>query len=231
MVNSPANRRPIRSFVRRQGRLTPGQERALEQHWPRFGVDPNARVLDLESLFQRSAPKYLEIGFGMGDSLSTMARQRPQHDFIGIDVYQPGTGKLLLQLEQFSLSNVRVICADAVEVLQHSIAPHCLDGIYIFFPDPWPKKRHHKRRLIQADFLQLLATRLNPGALLHLATDWQPYALHMLATLEQSRQFINRIGPGRFAERGDRPLSKYERRGRSLGHGVWDLRYSCQEKG
>src|SRR5580693_668139 len=175
--------RSIRSFVTRAGRITAAQERALAELWPAYGVDPGPGTLDLPAVFGREAPRTLEIGFGNGENLITLAAAHPQRDFLGVEVHRPGVGRLLLALEARALTNVRVICHDAVEVLEQQIAPQWLQEILVHFPDPWPKKRHHKRRLIQPPFAELLASRLMHGGLLRLATDWQPYALAMLETL------------------------------------------------
>ncbi|HEC84573.1 MAG: tRNA (guanosine(46)-N7)-methyltransferase TrmB [Candidatus Parabeggiatoa sp. nov. 2] len=214
-----------RSFARRGGRITSSQKRALFTLWPRYGVELD-KPLNLEELFARPAEKHLEIGFGMGDALVTMAKTHPEHDYLGIDVYNPGIGHLLLQIEAAQLTNVRVIDADVVEVLQDYLPSHSLDAVYLFFPDPWSKKRHHKRRLVQPDFVTLLAKRMKSGAYLHLATDWEDYAQQMLQVLEAAPEFVNRAGGG-FAPRSpERPLTKFEQRGLRLGHGVWDLLYS-----
>jgi tRNA (guanine-N7-)-methyltransferase len=214
--------RHVRSFVRREGRLSRGQRRALDTLWDRYGVDASPGLLDLDKLFRRGAPRILEIGFGNGESLATMAQARSDADFLGIEVHRPGVGHLLMRIESLGLSNLRVLCVDAVEVLARQLPDTSLNRIQIFFPDPWPKHRHHKRRLIQPDFVALLARKLKPGAHLHLATDWEAYALHMLAVLEAAEGFVNTAS--KFAERPDyRPLTKFERRGLSLGHAVWDL--------
>ncbi|OOG23977.1 tRNA (guanosine(46)-N7)-methyltransferase TrmB [Thioalkalivibrio denitrificans] len=218
----PTPHRPIRSFVRREGRLTPGQQRALETLWPRYGIDFSEEPLDLAAIFGRSAPVTLEIGFGNGESLAQMAEAAPERDFLGIEVHRPGVGRLLARIEALGLTNLRVMCHDAVEVLEHRIAPGCLDTVQIFFPDPWHKKRHHKRRLIQPAFVALLATRLRSGGTLHLATDWEDYARHMLDVLNASPEFRNTADG--FAPRPPhRPLTKFEQRGQTRGHGVWDL--------
>ncbi|MCK5876342.1 MAG: tRNA (guanosine(46)-N7)-methyltransferase TrmB [Candidatus Marithrix sp.] len=214
---------PIRSFVRRSGRITDSQRKAMEQLWPRYGIEITEQ-LNLNTLFERSAEKHLEIGFGNGDTLVTTAESHPEHDYIGIDVYKSGIGHLLIKIETAQLTNVRVIQADAVEILRDNLPPSCLDAIYIFFPDPWPKKRHHKRRLIQADFVGLLAQRLKSGGKLHLATDWENYAQQMLAVLEASPEFVN-CASGFSKRPSERPLTKFEQRGLRLGHGVWDLLY------
>ncbi len=214
---------PIRSFVRRSGRITSSQRKAVETLWPNYGVEIDGE-LNLEALFGRKAEKHVEIGFGNGDSLIAMAESNPQHDYLGIDVYTPGIGHLLIKVEAAQLTNVRVIHADAVEILKHNLPPSCLNSIYLFFPDPWPKKRHHKRRLIQPDFLKLLAQKIKPGGNLHLATDWENYAQHMLAVLEASPEFINYTN-GFSPRPAERHLTKFEQRGLRLGHGVWDLLY------
>ena len=220
-----SGKRTVRSYVRREGRLTRSQARALEALWPRWGVEPEG-LLDLDALFGRSAPRTLEIGFGNGESLATMAQAAPEQDFLGIEVHRPGVGHLLLRIEALGLTNVRIICQDAVEVLQRHIADEALDRVLLFFPDPWPKKRHHKRRILQPEFVALVARKLRPGGIFHMATDWEDYARQMLETMEASQQFENTAGPGRFSPRpADRPETKFERRGRGLGHGVWDLVY------
>ena len=214
--------RHVRSFVRREGRLSSGQQRALDTLWDRYGVDASPGLLDLDKLFRRDAPRILEIGFGNGESLATMAQARSDADFLGVEVHRPGVGHLLMRIESLGLSNLRVLCVDAVEVLARQLPDTSLNRIQVFFPDPWPKHRHHKRRLIQPDFVALLARKLKPGAHLHLATDWEAYALHMLAVLEAAEGFVNTAS--KFAERPDyRPLTKFERRGLNLGHAVWDL--------
>lgn len=217
--------RRIRSFVRREGRLTPSQQRALDELLPRYGLAPDA-PLDLEAVFGRNAPCTLEIGFGNGDSLAAMAAATPEQDFIGIEVHRPGVGHLLRLIAERELTNVRVICADAVEVLRTAIPDAGLARVLLFFPDPWPKKKHHKRRILQPDFVALVARKLAPGGIFHLATDWEDYARQMLEVMEASPDFGNQAGPGRFAERpADRPLTRFEQRGQRLGHGVWDLLY------
>lgn len=221
-VSLPDAPRHVRSFVRREGRLSSGQQRALDTLWDRYGVDASPGLLDLDKLFRRGAPRILEIGFGNGESLATMAQARSDADFLGVEVHRPGVGHLLMRIESLGLSNLRVLCVDAVEVLARQLPDTSLNRIQVFFPDPWPKHRHHKRRLIQPDFVALLARKLKPGAHLHLATDWEAYALHMLAVLEAAEGFVNTAS--KFAERPDyRPLTKFERRGLNLGHAVWDL--------
>lgn len=215
-------RRGIRSFVLRQGRVSGAQRRAVDELLPRFGVPFQSAPIDLDRVFGRSAPKILEIGFGMGETTAAIAQAHPETDFLGIEVHTPGVGALLKRICELELSNVRVIQHDAVEVLQHMIAPQTLDGVHMFFPDPWPKKRHHKRRLIQAPFVALLASRMKPGATVHLATDWEDYALRILETL-RGEAVLRNTADG-FAERpGSRPQTKFEARGAHLGHGVWDV--------
>lgn len=228
--NRPPIRRKIVSFVRREGRLTASQQRALTELLPRFGVDVGAQPgapLDLDAIFGRQAPRVLEIGFGDGASLAQMAAAAPEQDFLGIEVHRPGVGHLLLEIERRGLANVRVICADALDVLERRLPPACLDRVQLFFPDPWPKTRHHKRRILQPEFVALVHDRLRPGGVFHMATDWAPYAGQMLAVMEAAAGFRNRAGPGRYAERpAYRPETKFERRGLRLGHGVWDLVYA-----
>ena len=215
--------RPIRSFVRRQGRITLGQNAALENLWPLFGLDP-ALPFDPAQAFGRQAPLILEIGFGNGDSLAQMALDAPEKNFLGVEVHRPGVGHLLLRVQELGLGNVRVYCADAVEILRERVAPASLDGAQVFFPDPWHKKRHHKRRLVNAAFAALLAGRLKPGGVLHCATDWEPYAEQMLEVLEGCPGLRNRAGKGGFSERpAQRPQTKFETRGQRLGHRVRDL--------
>lgn len=219
--------RPIRSFVRREGRLTPGQQRALERLWPRFGIDVDAGEgpVDLDAAFGRDAPRVLEIGFGNGESLAGMATAEPGTDFLGVEVYRPGIGRLLQLLEERDLDNVRVAEADAVQFLRR-VGDDALDGVHIFFPDPWPKKRHHKRRIVQPALVQDLRRVLKTGGRLHLATDWEDYARHMLEVMEGAEGFRNLAPEGGFSPRpASRPPTKFEDRGRRRGHGVWDLLY------
>ncbi|MGE5027556.1 MAG: tRNA (guanosine(46)-N7)-methyltransferase TrmB [Betaproteobacteria bacterium] len=214
--------RPIRSFVLRQGRMSNAQTRALETLLPRYGIPYREAPLDLDAAFGRPAPKVLEIGFGMGDSTAAIAASHPQNDYLGVEVHAPGVGSLLNQIENLNLANLRVIQHDAVEVLKHMIPPASLDGVHIFFPDPWHKKRHHKRRLIQPELVALLCDKLKPGGYLHAATDWQEYAEQILAVLSAEPKLANTAVD--YAPRPDyRPLTKFEQRGIRLGHGVWDI--------
>jgi len=216
-----ATHRPIRSFVLRQGRFSPGQQRAYEMLMPRFGVPFSPAFLDLEAVFGRKAPKILEIGFGMGETTARIASEHPENDYLGVEVHTPGVGALLKRVDELALTNVRVIQHDAVEVVRDMVPPGSLAGVHVFFPDPWPKKRHHKRRLLQLPFAELLASRLAPGGYFHVATDWQEYAEHILATLGAVRDLEN-PHPGFAARPADRPETKFENRGRRLGHGSWD---------
>lgn len=218
----PPSRR-IRSFVRRQGRITVAQRAALAELMPRFGLDPGLTFEPL-AVFGRRAPLTLEIGFGDGENLVEMASASPDRDFLGVEVHTPGVGHLLLQLEKRGLSNVRVYCADAVEVLDCCIPDASLERILVLFPDPWPKKRHRKRRLVTSGFARLAAAKLTPGGLLHAATDWEEYAHWMLEALNGCAELENLAEDGGFSPRPEyRRLTKFERRGRCLGHAVWDL--------
>lgn len=223
-MTEPRAMRHIRSFVRREGRLTPGQQKALDELWPQFGIDDNHELLDLDQLFGRQAPRVLEIGFGNGASLAQMAKNQPEQDFIGIEVHRPGVGQLLKAIQTDELSNVRVACTDAVELLKHRIADKSLDRIQIYFPDPWHKKRHHKRRIIQPAFVNVLADKLKHGGHLHLATDWENYAEQMLSDVSNNQRFQNCGNDSGYIERPPyRSVTKFEQRGHRLGHGVWDL--------
>jgi tRNA (guanine-N7-)-methyltransferase len=203
--------------------MTAGQQRALQSLWPQYGIDPGA-IIDPARLFGRRAPLTLEIGFGNGDTLLAMAQVAPQENFIGIEVHRPGVGHLLLALEQLALTNVRVFSEDAVPVLQTALPDGCLDRVLLLFPDPWHKTRHHKRRLVQPAFIELLAQKLRPGGMLHLATDWEDYAGHMRDVVEASGRFRNCAGAGQYtAQSGLRPVTKFERRGQRLGHTVRDM--------
>lgn len=217
-------KRSIRSFVSRRGRLTEGQRRAIEQLWPRFGVAAGDARLDLAIVFGRQRPRVLEIGFGNGESLAMMAAADPQTDFLGIEVHEPGIGHLLLRVEQLGLENLRVMRGDAIDLLKTRIPEHSLDRIQIFFPDPWPKRRHHKRRLVRPDTAELLVSKLKDGGRLHVATDWHPYARQMLQTLNGTLGICNVATDGGSVVRPDyRPLTKFERRGLALGHKVCDM--------
>lgn len=222
--------RHIRSFVCRKGKKTSSQRLALENLWPRYGLSVDV-PFNQDAIFGRSAPTVLEIGFGDGKSLATMAANAPEKDFIGIEVYENGIGRLLASLEKMHLSNVRIFHHDAIEVLTKCIPDSSLETIQIFFADPWPKSRHHKRRLIQTTFIDLVAKKLKKGGILHLATDWMDYAYQMMSVLSASDYFQNLAGEGQFAPRPIfRPLTKYEQRGLKLGHNTWDLLFEKEEK-
>lgn len=226
----PLRRRGVRSFVRREGRITEGQRLALAEHWPRYGIAEKAGgVLDFSAVFGRKAPLVLEIGCGDGANLWHLARSRPEQDHIGIEVYRPGLGNLLLRLVREGLSNVRLVDSDAVEFLRERVPARSLDAAHILFPDPWPKKRHHKRRLIQPEFAGLMAQRLKRHGRLYLATDWPDYAEHMLSVLDAEPGLANLVGPGQWAPRPRwRPTTKYERRAQRLGHPFFDLIYGSR---
>ncbi len=220
-------RRPIRSYVLRQGRMSPAQQRGLDEGWPRWGIDFDANMLlDAHALaqhFGRHAPLVMEIGFGMGEGTVTMAQQRPDWNYLALDVHGPGVGSLLKKLEEAAITNVRVMRHDAVEVVERMLGSEILDGVHVFFPDPWPKLRHHKRRLIQTPFVHALVRCLKPDGYLHLATDWEDYAqqMHAVLSAETGLAFID---PKGYVSRPDwRPLTRFESRGMNLGHGVWDL--------
>jgi len=219
--------RSVRSFVLRGGRITEAQQRALDLLWPRFGIDFAPTLLDLDAVFGRASPRSVEIGFGNGENLAALAAAHPQRNYLGIEVHRPGVGRLLLTLEERGLGHVRLICHDAVEVLQRQIPPDSLDEVLILFPDPWPKKRHHKRRLVQAPFVELVAQRLRSGGVLRFATDWQPYAQSALEVLSASPLLHNLSADGKFIPRpAERQPTRFEKRGERLGHGVWDLAFA-----
>ncbi|MGZ8236651.1 MAG: tRNA (guanosine(46)-N7)-methyltransferase TrmB [Methylobacter sp.] len=215
--------RRIRSFIRRQGRITQGQQLALDNHWDRYCLDPNADY-DFSQVFGRTAPLIVEIGFGAGDSLAKMAAANPDNDYIGIEVHRPGVGHLMLLLDQQGLTNVRIYCHDAIEIIERKIADNSLAGVHLFFPDPWPKKKHHKRRIVRPSFVESLTKKLQSGGYFHAATDWQNYAENMLEVLSAGTGISNTSDTGDYCERPEyRPLTKFEQRGIRLGHGVWDL--------
>ena len=216
--------RRIRSFVKREGRLTSGQERALKELFPLYGITLEDKQLNLSEVFQRTAPTVFEIGFGNGTSLAEMAMNNPQQNYIGVEVHRPGVGNLLLQIEKLNLKNLRVINDDAVEVLQQMIADESLDAVYLFFADPWHKKRHHKRRIVQQEFAQMLRKKLKSGGVFHMATDWENYAEYMMEVMTAAEGFDNTAGKNQYVPKPDyRPVTKFEQRGHKLGHGVWDL--------
>jgi tRNA (guanine-N7-)-methyltransferase len=221
------HRREIKSFVRREGRTTPAQERALIELLPVYGIDYcHEQQLDLAHIFGNNNPVWLEIGFGMGHSLATMAEMMPKINFLGIEVHRPGVGSLLNAVQEKNLTNIRVMSHDAVEVLKNMIPENSLARLLLFFPDPWHKTRHHKRRIVQPEFMSLIASKLSTDGAFHAATDWEPYAQWMLEILEAHADYHNPAGAGSFAIKPDyRPETKFERRGQRLGHGVWDLIY------
>ena len=234
-MNEPTDfprRRSIRSYVVRAGRMTDGQERAMTALWPRFGVGYEATPLDLDALFGRHARRVLEIGFGNGDHLAAMAAANPDTDFLGVEVHPPGVGHLLQEVQRLGLTNVRVIRHDAVEVLTHQLPRGSLDEVQLLFPDPWHKKRHHKRRIVQPAFLDLVAGRLKGNGVLRMATDWQPYAEHMLETLRADPRFANLSETGDYVARdAARAPTRFERRGERLGHAVFDLAFRHRDTG
>lgn len=219
--------RRIRSFVRRDGRMTEAQRRALEDLWPQVGLQLENGTLDFNQAFQREAPQVLEIGFGSGMSLLAMAKEHPEQNFIGIETYQPGIGALILGMQLQAINNIRIYYADAVEVLDRCIPNASLDVVQIFFPDPWPKRKHHKRRLIQPTFVSLIASKLKTNGTLHLATDWEHYAQHMMRVLSDAVEFTNLAGEGQYSNRSSqRPIvTKFEQRGTQSGRQIWELQF------
>jgi tRNA (guanine-N7-)-methyltransferase len=219
----------IKSFVCRQGRTSAGQIRAFEELWPQYGLSVSAGLIDATAVFGRNAPMILEIGFGNGKSLCSMAQAATDMNFIGIEVHRPGVGALLISSEQAQLTNLRIYHHDAIDVLQDCIPDHSLDRVQLYFPDPWPKKRHHKRRLVQSEFIELVKKKLKPNGIFHLATDWEPYAEHMLEILDGTKGLTNLAGTGQYSPRPTyRPLTKYEARGTKLGYCVHDLLYQLE---
>src|SRR5690554_2428505 len=217
-------RRGVRSFVLRQGRMTEGQKKAYDRNWPKYGLTREDGMIDPLQVFRRNAVLNLEIGFGMGKSLADMAEAAPEQDFIGVEVHLPGVGALLKEVEDRELSNILVYNIDANDVIDLCLPDACLDRVMIFFPDPWHKKKHHKRRLIQPEFVQRIRHKLRVGGILHLATDWENYAEHMLEVMNASENFANTQEQGGYSPKpDDRPITKFEKRGENLGHGVWDL--------
>lgn len=219
-------RRTIRSFVMRAGRMTEGQQRGVEKGWPQFGLNLADGALDLDKVFGRQAPCTLEIGFGMGHSLLEMAQAAPEQDFIGIEVHRPGVGALLNGVLNAGVQNLRVYDCDAIEVLNQAIPDASLDRLLLFFPDPWHKKKHNKRRIVQPAFAELVRSKLKVGGVLHMATDWEHYAEQMLEVMNAAPGYRNQAADGTFIPRPDeRPITKFEKRGERLGHGVWDLKF------
>jgi tRNA (guanine-N7-)-methyltransferase len=218
--------RKIRSFVRREGRMTPGQASAYESMMPLYGFEYKKQRLDLVELFGNDNPVSLEIGFGMGASLAEQAKRYPERNFIGIEVHRPGVGSLLVRMKEYQLSNIRVISHDAVEVLEDMLADDCLELLQLFFPDPWHKKKHHKRRILNAPFSQLVRSKIKPGGHFHMATDWQNYAEQMLEVMTESPGWVNCSESNDYIPQPEnRPITKFQKRGEGLGHGVWDLMF------
>jgi len=217
--------RPVRSFVLRQGRLTKGQEDALDRLWPQFGIERSDSVLDIDALFTNNNPITLEIGFGDGVSLATMAKNTPEQNFIGIEVHRPGVGRLLHLIEENKLTNLRVMDDDAAQIIKNRIPDGSLNRVQLYFPDPWHKKRHNKRRIVQDDFVKLIASKLSAKGVFHLATDWEEYAEHMAEVMEASVDFTSQADQAYSPKPESRPTTKFETRGLKLGHGVWDLLY------
>lgn len=218
--------RGIKSFVMRSGRMTEGQQRGLDLGWPQFGLQLEDGLRDFDQVFGRSAPRTFEIGFGMGHATLEMAAAAPEQDFIGVEVHKPGVGALLNGMLTQNLSNIRVYSCDALEVLRDCVADASLDRLLLFFPDPWHKSRHHKRRIVQPAFAELVRQKLKVGGVLHMATDWEQYAEHMLEVMNVAPGYRNLAADGRCVERpSERPVTKFERRGERLGHGVWDLKF------
>lgn len=216
--------RKIRSFVVRAGRMTEGQERSMKTNWPRYGLELNDGMLNFTELFGEAKPVVLEIGFGMGASLIEMARRAPEKGFLGIEVHPPGVGRLLAEASEENLTNIRVYCEDAVQVIDNCIPDGSLAGVQLFFPDPWHKKKHHKRRIVQPEFAQTIRNKLTIGGTFHMATDWENYAEHMIEVMSVAEGYTNAAGQGEYSPQPDwRPVTKFQRRGESLGHGVWDL--------
>ena len=228
--NREIQHRPVRSFVLRQGRLTPAQQKALDNYWQQYGIDFSDARLDFDAIFERTAPITLEIGFGNGESLLEQACNNPERNFLGIEVHTPGVGHLIKGIHQAGINNLRVMRHDAVEVLDKQIPENSLDRVQLFFPDPWHKKRHHKRRILKSDFVEAIRKHLRIGGHFHMATDWENYAENMLETMDQHPGFINIAGEAHFVSaEGLRPQTKFERRGLKLGHGVWDMVYERKD--
>lgn len=222
------NRRPIRSYVIRSGRLTDSQRKALDNYGPLYLIEFQPKLIPFASLFPNESKLVVEIGFGMGDSLLEMAKQNPDSNFIGIEVHQPGVGKLLHGIAEHNLNNLKIICHDAREVFEHCFENGSISTLQIFFPDPWHKKRHNKRRLIQTEFIEHIIEKLKPDAKIHLATDWQAYAEHMMEVMQGISRLENSNGENCYWAEPDRPGTKFEKRGQRLGHGVWDLLFSVR---
>ncbi|WP_263081110.1 tRNA (guanosine(46)-N7)-methyltransferase TrmB [Endozoicomonas sp. Mp262] len=230
MTESVEHRRKIKSFVLRAGRMTTGQQRGWDECWDKWGLKLEQGKIDLDSVFERTAPTVLEIGYGMGLSLVAMAKAAPETNFIGVEVHRPGVGSLLNEANIAGVSNIRSYCDDAVEVIKQCIPDASLARVQIYFPDPWHKKRHNKRRLVQPEFIELLRPKLADGGIIHLATDWENYAEQMMEVMTTAEGFKNLAGEYAFSDRPEyRPETKFEKRGQRLGHGVWDLLFAKSE--
>jgi len=222
--------RKVRSFVLRAGRMTEGQQRGLEEAWPHYGLELDNGMINPAEVFGREAPVVLEIGFGMGDSLLSMANDQPEKNYIGIEVHRPGVGRLLNTAQTEGVKNLRVYCDDAVEVLAQCIPDGSLDCLQLFFPDPWHKKKHHKRRIVQPEFAQTIRQKLKVGGVFHMATDWENYAEHMMEVMSAAEGYNNVAGNGAYSPQPEwRPVTKFQKRGERLGHGVWDLMFERTE--
>ena len=225
-IHKLSSDRTIRSFTVRGGKITPAQQRSIQELWSIYGLslaELAGTRADCQHLFGRSAPTIMEIGFGNGNALFEMAQQNPQHNFIGVEVHQPGLGQLMMRIHRHGITNVKLFYADAIDVLNHGLSDCSLAKICLFFPDPWPKKKHHKRRIIQSPFIQLAAKKLAPNGIFHYATDWQNYADEAMEKLELSATLVNIAGRGNFSPRSQRPETKFEKRGHQLGHTIWDI--------
>lgn len=229
MMNSSFTPRRLRSFVRRDSCITSAQERAYQLYWPQFGIAQPTGIISFANIFGRKAPVFMEIGFGSGQSLLALAKAQPEKNFIGVETHKPGIGSLLLGIQKQQITNLRIFHGDVVDILQNNIPDKSLAGVQIFFPDPWPKRRHHPRRLIQPGWIKQLITKIIAGGSLHLATDWEDYAKHMLKVLSQEEALINQAGAGCFATRSPyRPIvTKFEQRAQHEGREIWDLQFCC----
>lgn len=223
-MSDEQSHRPIRSYVLRQGRLTEGQQRAFQELWPQYGLTLDQQPLRFASIFHREAPITLEIGFGNGEALAQIAARHPEEDFLGVEVHTPGVGHLMLRLAEQESDNVRILQTDAMELLRQHLPQASLTRVQLYFPDPWHKRRHHKRRIVQQTFADLIQRALRPGGVIHMATDWEDYARQMMTVFTHHSGFRNQAGKGNFSPRPEtRPMTKFEQRGQRLGHGVWDL--------
>ena len=231
LSDSPDKTRRVRSYVRREGRMTVAQRQAIEKHWPVYGVEFSKTKVNLDLLFYRTAPKILDIGAGMGEVTASLAKTHPDNDYLAVEVHRPGVGSLIRRIVHDGLTNIRISAHDVTDVLRYQLPADSLDMVYIFFPDPWPKKRHHKRRLVNAEFLLLLKNCLKANGRIFIATDWQDYAEYILETFSRDQDFINLAGAGRYAPRPHwRPYTKFEKRGQKLAHAIWDFAYGCRQQ-